>query len=49
MLRKALTKLLARRREGKYDAAYAVYETRPLDEPDAWGDLASFLAAADAS
>ena len=49
MLPKALAVVLTRRREAKYDAAYAAYETRPLDEPDAWGDLASFLAAADAS
>ena len=46
ILRKAPAALLTRRREGKYDVAY---ETRPLDEPDAWGDLASFLAASDAS
>ena len=49
ILRKALAALLIRRRQGKYDAAYAAYETRPLDEPDARGDLASFLAASDAS
>ena len=45
----ALAALLARRRAAEYDAAYAAYETRPLDEPDAWGDLASFHAAAEAS
>ena len=28
------------------DAAYAAYETQPLDQPDEWGDLASFHAAA---
>ena len=49
MLPKALAALLAQRREAKYDAAYAAYERRPLDEPDAWGNLASFLAAADAA
>ena len=45
----ALAALLARRRAAEYDAAYAAYEPRPLDEPDAWGDLASFHAAAEAS
>ena len=30
----------------KIDAAYlAAYSEHPLDEPDEWGDLASFLAA----
>ena len=48
-LRKTLAALLARRRAAKYDAAYAAYEAHPLDEPDAWGDLASFLEAAGAS
>jgi hypothetical protein len=28
------------------DASYAAYDVHPLDEPDAWGDLASFRAAA---
>ena len=49
MLRKALAALSARRHAAKYDAAYAAYEAHPLDEPDAWGDLASFLAANRAS
>jgi hypothetical protein len=31
------------------DAAYASYDEHPLDEPDAWGDLASFRDAAGAS
>jgi hypothetical protein len=42
----ALAALLARRRAAEYDAAYAAYDAHPLDEPDAWGDLASFRAAA---
>jgi hypothetical protein len=29
--------------------AYAAYDEHPLDEPDAWGDLASFREAASAS
>ena len=28
------------------DAAYRVYDERPLDEADAWGDLESFRSAA---
>jgi hypothetical protein len=49
LIDEALAALLARRRAAEYDAAYAVYETRPLSEPDAWGDLESFHAAAEAS
>jgi hypothetical protein len=28
------------------DASYAAYVDHPLDEPDEWGDLASFRQAA---
>jgi len=49
LIDQALAALLARRRAAEYDAAYAAYEVHPLDEPDAWGDLASFHAAASAS
>ncbi|MEW6471393.1 MAG: DUF2191 domain-containing protein [Actinomycetota bacterium] len=42
----ALTALIARHRAARYDEAYATYDERPLDEPDEWGDLASFRAAA---
>jgi hypothetical protein len=45
----ALAALLARRRAAEIDAAYAAYDGRPLGEPDAWGDLESFRAAAGAS
>ena len=45
----ALTALLARHRAAEVDAAYAAYDQHPLDEPDAWGDLASFRQAAAAS
>jgi hypothetical protein len=31
------------------DAAYAAYDMHPLNEPDEWGDLASFRAAAAAT
>jgi post-segregation antitoxin (ccd killing protein) len=43
----ALAALLARCRAAEIDAAYAAYDAHPLDEPDEWGDLASFLAATD--
>jgi hypothetical protein len=49
LIDEALAALLARRRSAEYDAAYAAYETRPLSEPDAWGDLESWRAAAGAS
>ena len=42
----ALIALLARHRAATIDASYAAYEGQPLDEPDAWGDLASFRRAA---
>lgn len=45
----ALRALLARHRAAEVDAAYAAYDEHPLDEPDEWGDLASFRAAAAAS
>ncbi len=37
------------RRAAEIDAAYAAYDAHPLDEPDEWGDLASFREAAGAS
>ena len=43
----ALAALLARDRAAEIDAAYAAaYAEHPLDEPDEWGDLASFREAA---
>lgn len=45
----ALAALLARYRCAEVDASYAVYDKHPLDEPDEWGDLASFRRAASAS
>lgn len=45
----ALAALLARHRGQAVDAAYAAYDDQPLDEPDEWGDLASFRHAAGAS
>ena len=40
----ALASLVAAHREAEIDAAYAAYDRQPLDERDAWGDLASFHA-----
>jgi len=49
LLDQALTALLAQHRRAEVDRAYAAYDEHPLDEPDEWGDLASFRAAAAAS
>lgn len=46
----ALTALVAIHRGAEVDAAYAAaYDAHPLDEPDEWGDLASFRQAAGAT
>ena len=45
----ALEALLSRHRAAELDTSYAAYDAHPLDEPDAWGDLASFRRAAAAS
>ena len=49
LLDEALRTLLARHRAGEIDAAYAAYDDQPLDQPDEWGDLASFRDAAGAT
>jgi hypothetical protein len=49
LLDQALAALLDRHRAVEIDAAYAAYDEHPLQEPDAWGDLASFREAASAS
>ena len=46
MLDAALSALLARHRAAEVDAAYAAYDAQPINEPDEWGDLASFREAA---
>jgi hypothetical protein len=43
LLDEALRALLRDHRRAEIDAAYAAYDECPLDAPDAWGDLASFL------
>lgn len=49
LIDEALAALLARHRAAEVDASYAAYDDHPLDEPDEWGDLASFRQAAAAS
>lgn len=49
LLDEALTALLAQHRSAELDASYSAYDAHPIDEPDAWGDLASFRQAAGAS
>ncbi len=49
LLDEALEALLTRHRATEIDAAYAAYDRHPLEEPDDWGDLASFRRAAGAS
>ena len=46
LMDEALAALLARQRAAEIDASYAAYDRHPLDEPDAWGDLASWREAA---
>jgi hypothetical protein len=45
----ALEALLMRHHSADVDASYAAYDEYPLNEPDEWGDLASFRRAAAAS
>jgi len=45
LLDEALAALLQKHRRAEIDAAYAAYDEHPLSEPDAWGDLQSFLDA----
>lgn len=49
LLDEALGALVALHRAAEIDSSYAAYDKQPIDEPDAWGDLASFRAAASAS
>ena len=45
LIDEALAALLARHRAAEVDASYAAYDEHPRDEPDEWGDLASFRRA----
>jgi hypothetical protein len=49
LLDEALEALLARYRAAEVDGQYAGYDQQPIDEPDQWGDLASFREAAGSS
>jgi hypothetical protein len=49
LLDAALEAFVARYRAAEIDSSYAAYEEHPLDEPDDWGDLASFRSRAAAS
>jgi Bacterial antitoxin of type II TA system, VapB len=49
LIDEALQALLIRHRSAEVDASYAAYDEHPLDEPDEWGNLASFRRAAAAS
>jgi hypothetical protein len=49
LIDEALTALLARHRAAEIDVSYTAYDRHPIDEPDAWGDLASFRHAAASS
>ena len=49
LIDEALQALLARHRAAEVDASYAAYDEHPTDEPDEWGDLASWRQAAGAS
>lgn len=46
LIDEALTALLVRHRAVHIDASYEAYDQHPIDEPDEWGDLASFRRAA---
>lgn len=49
LIDEALAALLARYRSAELDASYAAYDRHPVDEPDEWGDLASWRGVAGAS
>jgi hypothetical protein len=50
LIDEALTALLRQLRSAEVDAAYsAAYAAHPIDEPDEWGDLATFRGVAAAT
>jgi hypothetical protein len=49
LIDEALAVLLARHRSAEFDAGYATYDEHPAEEPDEWGDLASWRRAAGAT
>lgn len=49
LIDEALQALLTRHRSAQVDESYSAYDRYPIDQPDKWGDLASFRRAAAAS
>lgn len=49
LIDEALGALLSQHRRAEIDKSYKAYDEHPLDEPDEWGDLASFREAAASS
>ncbi len=49
LLDEALEALLSKHRRSEVDSTYTAYDVHPLDEGDAWGNLATFREAAAAS
>jgi hypothetical protein len=49
LIDEALAALLSRHRSAEVDAGYAAYDAHPAEEPDEWGDLASWRRVAGAS
>lgn len=45
LLDEALMTLVRQHRAAEIDASYSAYDEHPLDEPDEWGDLSSWLDA----
>lgn len=45
LMDEALAALCRERRSAEIDQQYEAYRSIPLDAPDAWGDLESFLSA----
>ena len=46
MMDAALDALAKRHREAEIDAGYGAYDRLPLNAPDEWGDLESFVTGA---
>ena len=44
LIDEALRSLLLRHGAAELDAEYTAYDVHPVDEPDEWGDLATFRA-----
>ena len=49
LIDEALSAFLAQHRSAEIDAGYTAYDDHPADEPDEWGDLASWRSGAGAT